>query len=97
MPRAVRVDLFEADAFEDGVDAEAAVSSRTRSTASSPRSLTMSVAPNSLASAIRSDDGPEDDLLGAETPSGDHPAQADGAVPDDGRGLARADLATTAA
>jgi hypothetical protein len=45
-----------------------------------------SVAPNSLASAIRSGRAAEDDdLVGAEAPGGDHAAQADGAVTDDGR------------
>ena len=34
----------------------------------------------------------EDDLLGAEAPGGDHPAQADGAVTDDGDRLSGADL-----
>ncbi len=70
------------------------VSSRTRSTASSPRSLTMSVAPNALRQRDPSGmAAQQDDLLGAETPGGDHATQTDGAIPDDGHGLARADLA----
>ncbi len=34
----------------------------------------------------------DDDPLGAELPGGEHPEEADGAVTDDGDGLARADL-----
>ena len=68
------------------------MSSRTRSTASSPRSLTTSVAPNSFAErdpvGVAAE---EDDLLGAEPLGGDHAAQADGAVADDGHRLAGAD------
>jgi hypothetical protein len=64
-----------------------------RSTTSSPRSLTTSVAPNSRASAIPGGVAAEDeDLLRAEAPGGDHPAQADSAVTDDGDLLSATDL-----
>ena len=69
------------------------VSSFTRSTASSPRSLTISVAPNSCGERdpvlVVAE---HDDPLGAEPLRRDHAAQADGAVADDRHGLAGANL-----
>ena len=61
------VDCVVADALEHRVRAQAAGQLATRSTASSPRSLTMSVAPNSRAERdpVRVA-AEEDDLLGAE-------------------------------
>ena len=74
------------------------VSSRTRSMASSPRSLTTSVAPNSLRErdpvGVAAHD---DDLLGPEALGGDDAAQADRAVADDGDACRRATRAATAA
>ena len=93
MPSAVVHRLLVADALEDGVGAEAAGQ--------------LAHALDRLLAALADDVGraelsrqrdpvgmaaEEDDLLGAEPLGGDHAAQADGAVADDGHGLARADL-----
>ena len=61
------------------------VSSSTASMASSPRSSTMSVAPNSARHLLAVGVAAEgDDPLGAEPLGGQHGGQADGAVADDG-------------
>ena len=85
--------LLETDALEHGVRAEAAGQ--------------LSHALDRLLAALADDVGraellrqcdpvrvaaEQDDLLGAEALRGDHAAEADGAVADDGDGLARADL-----
>ena len=67
------------------------VSSRTRSTPSSPRSATTSVAPNSTAQiGTVGVAAHQDDLLCAESLCGQHRAQSDRAVSDDGDRVARA-------
>ena len=74
------------------------VSSRTRSTASSPRSLTTSVAPNSCASAIRSGWRPRTMICSApsrfaaitpQSPTAPSPTTADGLARADPRGEGR--------
>ena len=85
--------LLEADGLEHGVDAEAVGE--------------LAHALDRLVAALADDVGraelsrqrypgrvaaKDDDLLGAEAPGGDHAAQADGAVTDDGDRLSAADL-----
>ena len=65
------------------------VISRTRATASSPRSVTTSVAPKPRAISSRSGWWPsDDDPLRAQAMGGEHPAEPDGAVADDHGGAA---------
>src|SRR5205085_8406335 len=76
------------DALEDRVDAEAAgelVHAFDR--------LVAALADDVRRAELLRERGPvrmpaeDDDVLGAQAPRGDHPAQADGPVADDGRGL----------
>jgi hypothetical protein len=67
------------------------VSAFTRSTASGPRSLTTGGAELARERDPLGVAAEDDDLLCVEPLGGDHAAEADGAVADDGCGLARAD------
>lgn len=84
--------LFEADAFEDGVGAEPA-----GELAHALDRLVAAFAYDVGCAELTRQGDPvgvaaeDDNLLSAEAPGGDHAAQADGAVTDDGRGLPRAD------
>ena len=63
-----------------------------RATPSSPRSSTMSVAPDSRPGPAVGVTAHRDDALGTELAGGEDAEQADGAVTDDGDSLARSDL-----
>ncbi len=98
MLRAVTVDSFEPHALETECAPNPPVSSRTRSTASSPRSLTTSVAPNSFAMRDAIGVPAEDDhLLGAEPPGSEDAAEADRSVADAATLLPSLTFALTAA
>ena len=93
MLNAVTRRLLEADALEDGVDAEAA-----GELAHALDGLVAALADDVRRAELARERDPvgvtaeDDDLLGAEPRGGDHAAQADRAVADDGHGLAGSDL-----
>ena len=90
MAPAVSIDWLGADALERGVDADPAGQLQHRAIASSPRPRRCRWPRRSRASSGGRVAAQGDDPVGAEAMGGEHGGEADGAVADDGDGVARA-------